>query len=135
MKVKIHFYQPPIPIPNSFQSPSRTMIISSLVLYFWKFLCKYIHIFFYKKYNFEGNQIDTHFDTYFPQTCFFHCCNIFIVQTYGSNLIFLTYFVGMYHICFATPQVIFKLSVICDHCRQCCTAHPYTHMQIFLWDR
>ena len=41
----------------------------------------------------------------------------------------------MYRICFATPQVMFKLSVICDHCRQCCTAHPYTQMQIFLWDR
>ena len=40
MKVKIHFYQPLILIPNSFQSPSRTMIVSSLVLYFWKFLCK-----------------------------------------------------------------------------------------------
>lgn len=40
----------------------------------------------------------------------------------------------MYHIHFPTPQVTFKLSLICDHCKQRCTEHPYAHMQIFLWD-
>lgn len=127
MKVKIHLYQLPIPTLSSSQSPSRITIVSSLVLILLKI--SMLHIYFLKICNFKRNQTDTHCS----RACFSQC-NIFIVRTYGSNLIFLSYLVWMCHICFATPQVTFKLSLICDHCRQCCTAHPYTHMRMFLWD-
>lgn len=38
------------------------------------------------------------------------------------------------YIRFAIPQMTFKLSLICDHCKQHYTACLYTHIQIFLWD-
>ena len=83
MKVKIHLCQPPIPTPSSSQCPSRITIVSSLVLILLKI--SMLHIYILKIYNFKRNQTDTHCS----RACFFQC-NIFMVRTYGSNLIFLS---------------------------------------------
>lgn len=70
------------------------------------------------------------------RTCFFHCVTwLRFKHINPAYFFFLSYSVWMCHAGFAIPQVTFKLALICDHCRQCCTAHSYIHMQIFLWDR
>lgn len=69
-----------------------------------------------------------------PKLAFFHCL-IYSLFEHIDQACFLSCWGWMYHIHFANPQVTFKLSLICDLCKQCGTTHPYTHMQIFLWDR
>lgn len=134
MKVKIHLYQPSTPPLSTTQSSPRITIVFSLVFRLLEISMLPIcitYMFLSCKYIIFGRIKPVHI---IPKLTFFHC-TAYLLFIYRDLACFLSCLVWLYHIRFVTPQVTFKLSLICDHCKQCWTAHPYPHMQIFFWDR
>lgn len=118
MKVKIHLYQPSTPPLSTTQSSPRITIVFSLVFRLLEISMLPIcitYMFLSCKYIIFGRIKPVHI---IPKLTFFHC-TAYLLFIYRDLACFLSCLVWLYHIRFVTPQVTFKLSLICDHCKQC----------------